>query len=345
MLSRLSRARNSARSQGPTWNDESPGLSGILSDMSTNSPGAMRMNGKSRKAARNSPYGSRRGNRLTHGLSSLRDSAFGCDDGKALLTPGRKNSSAFVPDKHVNFHKSDGPHGLQFSTDSNAGVVVCGIDRTSQGATKGVLVGDILYAIDSVPVKSHLQASGMLLNALEAGSVTLTLSGNTRALTLDKTKGDLGMTMCGAEHVTRGVLLKRIQKGSLADQGELYCGDTIISVNETLVQRHDHAVALCNASRAEVRLVMLGKSVEATLSSKGPMGITLCNHEDPADGPGVKVMSVNPESQCVQAGISAGDLILSIGGVLCTSHEQAIELLDRKDVAEIKVVYQDKYSR
>ena len=42
--------------------------------------------------------------------------------------------------------------------------------------------------------------------------------------------------------VSRGVLLKRIQTGSLADQAKLYPGDTIVSVNGKLVNHHAEAV-------------------------------------------------------------------------------------------------------
>ena len=93
------------------------------------------------------------------------------------------------------------------------------------------------------------------------------------------------MTCSAAAHSKRGVLLKRIAKGSLADKAAIFCGDTIISVNEELVYSHEHAVTLCNASKDEVRFVMLGKSTEVTLPANQPVGITLCNHETVEDGP------------------------------------------------------------
>ena len=45
-----------------------------------------------------------------------------------------------------------------------------------------------------------------------------------------------------ALHVKRGVLLKRIAKGSIADKAKLYPGDTIVGVNGKLVNHHSEAV-------------------------------------------------------------------------------------------------------
>ena len=223
-----------------------------------------------------------------------------------------------------------------------------GINRSAQAALNGMLVGDVISAVDGIPVERATEALRLLDDAPEHGSLTITATGTSRALVLDKAQGDLGMTCSSAPHVTRGVLLKRIAKGSLADKGALYPGDTIISVNETLVYSHQQAVGLMNAAQGEVRLVMWGQSREISIGKRmdGPLGLALCNHELPTDGPGVRVFTVEHDSRCVKAGLSAGDTLLSINGVLATDHVQALSLIEHVNHdEEVFVVFQDKYVR
>jgi len=331
--------------------DVTPGpLGGMLGEVSCNSPGALRSNRskKSNRGNASSPY--RRSNRIITKLTSttsLATSAFE-NDGDALLTPGRDSSTMFVADKHVGIRKSSGPHGLTLKNEAHTGIVVSGINRSAQAALNGMLVGDVISAVDGIPVERATEALRLLDDAPEHGSLTITATGTSRALVLDKAQGDLGMTCSSAPHVTRGVLLKRIAKGSLADKGALYPGDTIISVNETLVYSHQQAVGLMNAAQGEVRLVMWGQSREISIGKRmdGPLGLALCNHELPTDGPGVRVFTVEHDSRCVKAGLSAGDTLLSINGVLATDHVQALSLIEHVNHdEEVFVVFQDKYVR
>ena len=70
------------------------------------------------------------------------------------------------------------------------------------------------------------------------------------------------------------------------------------------------------------------------------------------DGAGVKILTVVADGRGAAAGLTAGDTLLSVNGVLCTDHEQAILMLDQpatgevfsEAVKEIKVVIQSKYS-
>lgn len=325
----------------------SPGaLANTLGELNCNSPGALRQHRGKRSARQHSPYGGRRSNRLLGG--SLLGSNFeSSDDGRMLLTPGRQNSSSFVADKHVTLKKGDGEMGLKLVTDDKLGVVVSGVDLEGQATKNGVLVGDIITAIDGLPVSTHQEANKILDHAAHGRKLTLTAPASSRLVRMNKTMGDLGMTCSAATHATRGVLLKRIQKGSLADKAELYCGDTIISVNEQLVNTHSQAVKIMNEIKTEVRLVMWGKSTEVTLEKHGPLGITLANHDDPTDGPGVKVVAVDFDGRCAKAGLSNGDTLMSVNSVLCTDHAQALALLEQKQMGAddaTKVVFMDKYS-
>lgn len=99
--------------------------------------------------------------------------------------------------------------------------------------------------------------------------------------------------------------------------------------------------------RVQVRLVMWGKSTEATLEKHGPLGITLSDHDHPTDGPGVKVVTVDFDGRCAKAGLSAGDTLMSVNSTLCTDHAQALALLETKMMGtdeHMKIVFMDKYS-
>jgi hypothetical protein len=138
----------------------------MLGEVSMNSPGAVRISKSKKGMARGSPYGNKKGSRMKSSLSSF-DSSHFVDDSKSLLSPGRPNSLSFVPDKHCCLYKRQGSHGLEFKSEPSAGVVVSAVQAGSQGASKGVLVGDVVYCIDSMPVAGHIEAMSMLGNAME----------------------------------------------------------------------------------------------------------------------------------------------------------------------------------
>jgi C-terminal processing protease CtpA/Prc len=108
-------------------------------------------------------------------------------------------------------------------------------------------------------------------------------------------------------------------------------GDTIVSVNGELVNNHAEAVAAIDKVQTVVKLVVLGESVERLIvprtgAHKELVGVTLCNHESVHDGAGVRIHSVVADGRAAQAGLTAGDTLLSVNGILCTGHEQAVQV-------------------
>ena len=108
------------------------------------------------------------------------------------------------------------------------------------------------------------------------------------------------------------------------------------------------AVQAIDKIESVVKLVVLGSSQELTIepksaTNKAPLGVSLTAHEDKG-GAGVKVASVRPDGRAAQAGITAGDSLLSINGQLCIDHKQAVGLLDAVAAgAYIKAVVLSKY--
>ena len=150
---------------------ESPsaGLGGMLGELSCNSPsGPLRVN-RGKKGERASPYKghSRRSQRLLGAVSSAMggsSSMYGAFDDAPLLTPGRKNSSAFVADKHVIVKKSaeGGKVGMRFRDATEvgiAGVLLTHVEDASPAAASTLLVGDVITSVDGKTVTDGEEAA------------------------------------------------------------------------------------------------------------------------------------------------------------------------------------------
>lgn len=337
-----------------------------LSEMNINSPsGPLRMAKSYGGITKNksSPYAKggagRRSQRLLD-MGGGSDSA-GFFDDAPLLTPGRAHSMSFVADKHVILKKAadGGKIGIHFREMPKReglvqGVVLTGIDAGSVAAASTLLVGDVITQIDGVDTSTAEAAATAVAAAKPGASLFVLARGGTREVVLDKRLGDCGMTCAAAKHTNRGVLLKRIAKGSLADVAKLYPGDTIVSVNGALVDHHQEAVTAIDQVSSLVKLVVLGESTELRIApkdggNKAPIGVTLADHEAGSGCAGVKVVAVVPDGRAASAGLSAGDTLLSVNGALCTDHTQAIGLLDApatnfdETTKPILAVVQSKY--
>ena len=324
--------------------------SSALAELSCNSPtGPMRVN-KSRAAKEASPYGKKKGRSL---LSQNERTTLDVWDSAPLLTPGRLTSAQWMEDKRVILKKptDGGKVGMRFNEyKGGQGVILTRIEEGSASASSTLLVGDVITQIDGIEITSPLIAQDTIGCAKPGASLFITALGGTREVSLDKREGDCGMTCSAASYVKRGVLLKRIAKGSLADVAKLYPGDTIVSVNGTLVNHHTEAVAAIDQVADMVKIVVLGESQEVeilpkTATNKAALGITLTSHEAPTDGVGVRVQSVVADGRAAAAGLTAGDTLLAVDGVLCTDHQQAIKMLDMPAHTEpLKVVVMSKYA-
>ena len=87
--------------------------------------------------------------------------------------------------------------------------------------------------------------------------VKLTVLGETRNITLDKTVSPPGITLsnCGEA----GVQVHALKPQGIAAKQGLVVGDIILSINGCLVIQHHHAISLINASEKTVDLVLASK--------------------------------------------------------------------------------------
>ena len=247
-----------------------------LNELSCNSPsGAIRISRmkKGGKKDRGSPYnGLRKSSRFATSYDKARSESKGASNNAFLLSPSRGDGDggAFVAEKMIIVKKPNNDFegnrlGLTFRTlpeQFKEGVVVSSLAEGGAAAGSELLVGDIILAVDGVTVKNAEEAVRCCTAARPGANIFLTAVGGTREVVLDKRLGDCGMTCAGAGYIKRGVLLKRIQQGSLADKAQVYCGDTILSVNGALINHHSECVKAIDAVQDIVRLVLLGESTE-----------------------------------------------------------------------------------
>ena len=157
-------------------------------------------------------------------------------------------------------------------------------------------------------------------------------SGKGRSVTLRKSEVDPGLTLSNQSDAFKpGVVVSAIEAGLGADRAGLSVGDVILSINGQKVGNRGRAVELIDAAADEIELDMpvmpaKGRNVMLRKSEVEP-GLTLCNQRD-AFAPGVVVSAIEAGLGADQAGLSVGDVILSINGQPVGNHNRAVELID-----------------
>ena len=122
-------------------------------------------------------------------------------------------------------------------------------------AQSGMLVGDVLLSVGGHLVDGHAHAI-QLLEQQWSVPTSCVLLGTLRAVVLDKSKGDVGLTLADAQSGDGGVVVIGVHPGGLGIAAGVQLGDVIISVNHTLVDAHDQAIGLVDAAPDTVQLVL-----------------------------------------------------------------------------------------
>jgi len=181
---------------------------------------------------------------------------------------------------------------------------------------------------------------------------------------------------------TRGALLAEVESDSPAAQAGLRAGDVITDVDGRVVKRADDLTWMIETSKAGKKLVLTasraGKPVKvevmplpsteeagglaaaprSTGGKKSPLGMTVSEISPgiarELGNPslhGVVVMSVEPESPAVEAGVERGDLILRVGeqgvvglddyakAVRAVAHGEMIKMLVKRDARMLWVAF------
>lgn len=150
-------------------------------------------------------------------------------------------------------------------------------------------------------------------------------------VTVDKRHGRIGITCSnGAD----GVLISALLEGSVGAAAGLNVGDFIAAVNGVLVQDHQQAIREIDAAADLVEFALRGSTERLRITRRTYLGITLGAN---SEGMGVEVLGLDRTGACAAAGLAVGQVILSVDGELCSSHEQAMTSLERGG-AQISVV-------
>ena len=115
--------------------------------------------------------------------------------------------------------------------DGNPGAVVSALCDGSVAAHAGLHVGDHIVNVNGIIIGGHRACIEAIDGA--ADRVAFVLARPTREVYLDKREGRIGIT-CTTTY--GGVLVSALEEGSLASQCGLFVGDTLLSVNGSLVE-------------------------------------------------------------------------------------------------------------
>ena len=206
------------------------------------------------------------------------------------------------------------------------GVVVTELIPGSVAAAAGLNTADVITAVNSSPVDTHMACIDAIDRA--ADRVEFMLLRPTRRVSVRKSEGRIGITCSTSRSLCdNGVVVSALEDHSIALQAGLLVGDTVLAINGCVVQGAQNAVDLIDSDADVVEFIVPAVTAEVTLQKTVGtlMGITVANRSDGACG--VVVVGLEPTGAAIRH-FQLGDVILSINGRLITSHKHAIERMD-----------------
>ena len=240
-------------------------------------------------------------------------------------TEGRERTDTAVGKaKVVSCYKGWGFLGLTVKNGPRgAGVVVTKLEPGSQLEACGLNVGDTILSIGKIMVNDH----GGTIKAIEETApdqtLVLTMASPTVKVRVDKTKGDLGLSLRDNPSGT-GVTVCGIADNSVAGPAGVEIDHEIIAVNGVEVNDHATAVKVMNEAARWVDMVVVGENN----TTHGARALTVPMEPgapeqlqcEPMAGmgpstPGVTVTAVAEGSAAAKAGVAVGDTIYAINNI------------------------------
>lgn len=234
--------------------------------------------------------------------------------------------------------------GVQICSDPGTPcVTVCGI-TSSQVASAGLLVGDVIVAIENTVLRNFAVAKRAFEVYARGAVATLRLAGCNREVRVQKIAGLSGLTLV-APSLGPGVLISDVARDSAASNVGLHVGDRVLAINGT---RTNHQLEQANqairASLQEVRLVVTGVSVatDARKDADGRLGLGFAHGPLPPGLQGAVITDVLPRSSACTAGLRSGDLLVSVDGRLVQDQNSGVVLLSTASRALKCVVWRPR---
>ena len=168
------------------------------------------------------------------------------------------------------------------------GVVVSALGEGS-ASEEGILVGDVVLAVNEKPVNDHAAAIA-LVHAAVGPFVTLTLVDGTSRHLLDKSQGDLGIT-CVARpvHATPRPMQQAIY---------------------TTPFEHAHTKSTARTQRTPRTQRAQPRPTHRPPCHPESSSLAVCSCTNCADGPGALITHVSPSGVAAAAGLVEGRVIL-----------------------------------
>ena len=188
--------------------------------------------------------------------------------------------------------KSSGRLGLTCENHpKRKGALVVGLVEASTAAAAGLRVGDLIVSVNHYPVSTSKECIKHIDQSADV--LQLRLACATRKVVLNKAHGCVGIETCRQPTCGVGVEVAMVVDGSPAADAGVCVGDTVLSVNGTLVRSHAQAIELVDAEDI-VELVLPNdtRMVEIVKPGSGcELGVTVFNNPH---GSGVVVGKLVP---------------------------------------------------
>ena len=211
---------------------------------------------------------------------------------------------------------ADGRLGIDLGSQPGLPCVTV-INLTQTAAEAGLLVGDVIVAIDNTVLRTLAIAERQFARVQPRGAMNLRLAGWNREVRMVKQAGISGLTLT-APVSGSGVLVHSIVRDSAATACGLHVGDRILAINSRLCEKNEHEKASDWIRQAlqEVKFVLSGVTVALSLrkDTDGRLGLGFHKGSAGRSIQGAIISDVVPRSTAFHAGLRNGDLIVSVDG-------------------------------
>ena len=206
------------------------------------------------------------------------------------------------------------------------GVRVMSLKPGGLAAQAGLLEGDLIVAVNGVPVTEHQDAIGLIDGA--DAVVSLVVRGFNRRVALDRVRR-LGFSV--VRTATGGVRISHVSPDGEAAHAGLLVGDEVLAAQGVLLESAKQAARVVRAADGVLSLTVADDKAQIVLDkAAGEVGLTVTNVEGAhgAKSEGVRVCGIAAGGVAAKAGVELGHVIHSVNGVLVHDHRRAIEIVN-----------------
>ena len=135
------------------------------------------------------------------------------------------------------------------------GVVVSELGKEGSAAAAGIHVGDHITHVCGIPAKHHAKAIRLADTA--CGGVSFTLGSETKKIVVDKSRGDVGITVVNnSSSVGLGVVVVGLVMFGAAEEAGVEVGHVIRSIDGELACDHERFIEMVDAADGRFELVV-----------------------------------------------------------------------------------------